>query len=385
MRRNANNCAVMSEDKMHKLTMDAMSYATQQTSIISKILNPHRYDTGESVYGQNSITAMWNDSAYDINAWPDYKRPVLIMKETNPVVDFYEPLLVRMRTEYFDHAFHKHGYKTRQELRKIPQFDISKICSTAKSFKNIKFDISEELQLSAKNYGIDVFIPCLPEYAIKVDPNHVLLVKLLHKDSDNSLYCIEFEDYLIDKTDIACIVKITINAQYDTATGSIEWDATSYTAYEDFLSQDIDDMKWSAKEQKFWKDVFGIEDNDNIIEVTGPFAFDDADRLFVTKSPDNCSPMFLHSQSVIDYLQKTLRQMDLPEMKVIDRGESVHNKLVMQKITKVYPNYLTAIAAVNTILIQNQQNFILPEDATVIRIGDLAIKTQTPLRLNLKL
>lgn len=385
MKRKTDEFQMMSENQRQKLESEVLSFASHQTNVVSKILNPHRYDTGNSIYGQNSIVALWNDSAYDTKTWPDYQRPVLIMKETNPVEDFYEPLLVKMRTDYFSHAFKKHGYKSWDEFKQTPQFDISKLCNQSKSFKSIQFDTDTNISQSAKEYGMDIFTPCLSEYVIKVDKNHALLVKLLDKDEINDIYNVEFHDYLLDKRDVVCVNRINLWIQYDRVNNSIEWDAESYISYEDFLTQDIPDMNWSAKEERFWKDVFGVDTQNESIEVSCPFAFDEADRLLVSKSKDENTTLVLSNQSVVDFLQKTLRQFGLPEIAILNRGESVSNEARHKKITQTYPHYLTAIALVNLILVQNKQTVILPEDATVIKVGALTVKTQNPLRLNLKL
>jgi|GEM_PF-6894865 len=213
-----------------------MVFTTYQTNVLSKILNPHRYNDG-NIYGQNDIHSMWCDTAFNTNAWPEYKKPVLIIKETDIVTDFYEPLLQKMRTQYFDYAFHKHGYKNLQALKQLPQFDISKLCEQTVLFKNIQFHTTTDKKNIAISYGMDIFTPCLPEYVIKLSINHMLYVKLLDKDMENDIYQYRFDDYFIDEQKIVCTTSIVITVQYDRNNQSIDWTMNDYTAYEEFLTQ----------------------------------------------------------------------------------------------------------------------------------------------------
>jgi hypothetical protein len=381
MKKKTNDYPFMPESRMQKLTKEAMSYATHQTNVISKILNPHRYDDG-GIYGQNDLISMWNDTAFNTDAWPEYKKPVLIARETNPVVDFYEPLLRKMRTQYFDHAFQKHGYKNLQELKQLPQFDISKSCEHTASFKSLKMNIEDDAKDVAMTYGMDIFTPCLPEYVIKLSVNHMLHIKSLDKNPENDLYQYEFSDYLIDKREVVCTTRMTLTAQYDRENQSIDWNIDSYIAYEDFLTQDIPDMGWSSQEVNFWNDIFGIEHTGEMIEINCPLGFDESDRLCIDKA--KTGHMFLRNQAIVEYLQKSLRQLDLPNLDIIAQGPDVMDKLRNKKINMAYPKYLTLIALINIELIKEKRNFILPEDATAIKIGNLSVRTSTPLRLNIR-
>ena len=91
MKQKTNNNPFISELKTNKLEKERMVFTTHQANVISKILNSHRYNDG-NIYGQNDIRSMWCDTAFNTNAWPEYKKPVLITKETDMVTDFYEPL-----------------------------------------------------------------------------------------------------------------------------------------------------------------------------------------------------------------------------------------------------------------------------------------------------
>lgn len=146
MKQKINNYPFISESKINKLEKERMVFTTYQTNVLSKILNPHRYNNG-NIYGQNDIRSMWCDTAFNTNAWPEYKKPVLITKETDIVTDFYEPLLQKMRTQYFDYAFHKHEYKNLQALKQLPQFDISKLCEQTALFKNIQFHTTTDKKI----------------------------------------------------------------------------------------------------------------------------------------------------------------------------------------------------------------------------------------------
>ena len=383
MKQKTNNNPFISELKTNKLKKERMVFTTYQTNVLSKILNPHRYND-RNIYGQNDIRSMWCDTAFNTNAWPEYKKPVLITKETDMVTDFYEPLLQKMRTQYFDYAFHKHGYKNLQELKQLPQFDISKLCEQTALFKNIQFHTTTDKKNIAISYGMDIFTPCLPEYVIKLSINHMLYVKLIDKDIENDIYQYRFDDYFIDKQEIICTTSVVLTVQYDRNNQNIDWTMNDYTVYEEFLTQNIPDMKWSAQEINFWNDVFGIEYDDEMIEVKCPLFFDDSDQLCVDVNGTQKNTMLLKNQAALNFLQKSLRQINLPNLEIVDHGQKVENKIKYESIAMDFPKYLTAIALINIEMIQEKKDFILPEDVNTIKVGNLSIKTSNPLRLNIK-
>ena len=213
----------------------------------------------------------------------------------------------------------------------------------------------------------------------------MLYVKLLDKDTENDIYQYRFDDYFIDKQEIICTTSIVLTVQYDRNNQSIDWTMNDYTAYEEFLAQDIPDIKWSTQEINFWNDVFGIEYDDEMIEVKCPLFFDDdSDQLCVDINGVQKNTVLLENQAALNFLQKSLRQINLPNLEIVDHGQKVKNKMKYEMIKMYFPKYLTAIALINIEMIQEKKDFILLEDTTTIKVGNLSIKSSTPLRLNIK-
>lgn len=372
------------ERKQKKLEQKATEFAFNRANRMTRILLPHRYELSNDIFGCNDLGKMAMDPAYDKSAWPPYKPSPLVLNDPDPIKTFYEPLLHKMRDIYFDHAFKKHGYKSYDEIKQLPQFDISSLTKDAYSLINVKFKTDESCRNIAEQYGSEIFSPCIPECVIKLNKCHLLYVKLIENQDDIST--IQFDDYIADHRKISCISRGIISSEYVPETQEIKWTAQEYTTYEDFLIRDIDDMNWSDKEKQFWFDVFGVYPFDSPTIIRMPISVDANDMLLIDTSMAHKESFVVYRKEDADWIIKECKRIIPGEADIVENGNSVILKQKQSRIENTYPQCLSAIALVNLQFIKNSINTVYPDESSSnVNIGDMVVRTKTPIRTSLKI
>lgn len=369
----------ISDEQQQKLDQEACAFAARKSGKLSKILIPHRHVSDDALYGQNDLKKLVTDPGYDIGLWPECKLSVL-SKEIDPIKAFYQPLLDRMRKDYFNHAFEKHGYKTYDELKILPQFDVRKLCQDNTSLEKLTFKENDELATLAKDYGIEAFFPCLPEYTIRVHKKRMLYIKVVKKEDDNT-YTIKFEDYLVENRQSCCVGKFIITSRHDD-NKSVEWTSDEYVSYEDFLTQDIPDMKWSPQEEQLWYDVFGVYPMDDPTLIKLPIIFDKHGNVCICEDGVTNDRFIIWKKSDMEWVTKELKKYADVKVDIIGKGREEIIKLQQQKLDKLYPKFLTLIAIVNMQFIKTNTNVVFPDENNAsIQVGDISVRTKSPIRI----
>ena len=358
----------------------------QKSGKMSRIVSPHRFEVPNSIYGHNDIRKMWNEPGYDTSEWPDSSRAPKIMTDDTDIVDiFYQPMFERMITQYWDYASAKNGYKTYDALKKIPCCSITKLCENAHSFPTILFHPEENDRATAEQYGSEIFTPCLPEYCIKLERRHMLYVKLLEKTEHTCK--VQFDDYVVQNRKASCISRCVAEYMYDEATQSINWISETCTTYEEFLTTFIDDMKWSKQEQKFWYDLFGIGPADSPTVVEIPMCLKGMDDLLSEDAEIvKMQPVVIWNKLDAKWLIREFKKHANEDLQIVDFGPSVWTKQKQRHIDRICDKCLTAVALVNLQFIKNNTTVITPEQINSnIQIGNMLVKTPTPLRTSLSI
>lgn len=353
----------------------------EKSGKMSRIVAPHRFEIPDSIYGQNDIKQMWHEPGYDTYKWPDNSHISNIMNKDADIVDtFYQPLFEKMVKQYWDYAHKHHDYKTYDDLKNTITCDITKFCEDGKSLKTILFHPGSDNKQIAQNYGADIFMPCLPEYCIKLERRHVLYIQLLNQ-TDN-IYTVQFNDCITKNRAASCIGRWTIAYEYDPATQNINWISTQCTTYEEFLTSFVDKLNWSAQEKNFWYDMFGIgpANNPTVIEI--PLLLEKLDDI----APDDANivkmqPITVWDKTDADWLVREFRKYAHTNLKIIDTGISVLLHQKQSHLDTVYEKCLTAIAIVNIQFIKNSISMISTEQInTNVAVGDMTVYTPSPLR-----
>lgn len=353
----------------------------EKSGKMSRIVSPHRFEISDSIYGQNDIQKMWDEPGYDKGKWPDSSHVLNIMSKNANIIDnFYQPLFDRMMKQYWDYACKNHDYKTYDELKNTVTCNISKFCENSKSLKSILFHPEANDKQMAQNYGAGIFVPCLPEYCIKLEKRHLLYIQLLNQT--DHIYKVQFSDYVIKNKASSCISRWIIEYEYDSDTQTINWISQQCITYEEFLTSFVDDLNWSAQEKNFWYDMFDVGPSTcpTVIEI--PLVLD---QLYVLV-PDNTDiikmqPITIWHKSDADWLIREFQKYAHTDLKITDSGASVllHQKQI--HLDAVYEKCLTAIAIVNLQFVKNKINMISAEQTdTNITVGNMTVCTRTPFR-----
>ena len=371
------------ERKQKKLEQKAIKFASNRASKMTRILSPHRYESNNDIFGRNDLEKLAIDPAYNKSAWPPYKPSPLVLNDSDPIKTFYEPLLEKMCDTYFEHAFKKHGYKSYDEIKQLPQFDISSLTKDAYSLVDVKFKTDESCRNIAEQYGSEIFLPCIPEYVIKLNKCHLLYVKLI--ENQDGISTIQFDDYITECRKVSCISRGIILSEYIPETQEIKWTAQEYTTYEDFLVRDMDDMNWSDKEKQFWFDVFGVYPFDSPTIIRVPIVFNTNDMTLVDTSMTHREPFVVYRKEDADSLIKECKKIMPAEVDIIENGDSVILKQKQSRIEDTYPQCLTAIALVNLQFVKSGINAVNPDESSSnVKIGDMTVRTKAPIRTSLK-
>lgn len=358
----------------------------QKSGKMSRIVSPHRFEVPNSIYGQNDIRKMWHEPGYDTDEWPDSSHAPKIMTAGTDIVDiFYQPLFERMVTQYWDYAAAKNGYKTHEDLKKIPYCSITKLCEDAHSFPTIIFHPEKDDRKIAEQYGSDIFTPCLPEYCIKLERRHMLYVKLLEKTEHTCK--VQFDDYVIQNRKTSCISRWIAEYMYDETTQSINWISEKCVTYEEFLTEFIDDMKWSKQEKKFWYDLFDIGPADSPTVVEIPLSLNPMDDILPEDAEViKMQPIVIWNKLDAEWLIREFKRYAGEDLKVVDSGKSVWTNQKQLYIDRICDKCLTAMALVNVQFIKNNTTVITPEQTNAnITVGSMIVRTPTPLRTSLSI
>lgn len=367
-------------------TINRMYLSMKRSGKMGRILSPHQFEIENSAYGENDIRKMWYDPGYDNSRWPDHTRsPKSIMTTTDPVDGFYQPLFERMRQQYWDHAQSHHNYKTYDQLMDLPCCNISKLCENTNNLKNAVFHPEENDRQIAEQYGPDIFLPCLPEYCIRLKKNNMIHIKLL--DNTDGICTAQFENYALSRREAVCLYRYTVQYRYDTDTGDMNWIVTNCTTYEDFLTDFVSDMDWSEPEKQFWYDMFGIASMDVPTLIKFPFMVENENSLSMEEKAmlTGIRQMIVYDKSDVEWLVQQFRKISRsqPDMniQIIDSGESVLIRRNQDYLDNAYCKYITAIALVNLQFIKNNVAVISADQIDKnIEIGGMTVKTKTPLR-----
>lgn len=369
--------------KQRKAERKARNAVTEKASKLMRILSPHRHELRGDVYGRNDLHKLATDAAYNKDAWPVYKPSPLIQGDQNPIDTFYIPMIDKMCETYFAHAFKKHNYNDYDDIKKLPQFDISEIVENPYSLTDTEFKMAENDRQIAEQYGPEIFLPCIPEYVIKLNKNHMIYVKLI-KNTD-TLSTIQFDDFITKQRKLSYVSRLVITASYHD--NGIEWDAQEYTTYEDFLIRDIDDMDWSDKEKQLWFDTFGVYPFDSPAIVSVPIALNDDvvdENNDIDMNKMYKKPFVIYRKEDVDWIIRESKRITPIPAEILASGDSVITGQKITNINDAYPKCLTAMALVNLQFIKSGKNAVNPDESSpIIRIGDMTIRTKTPIRTSI--
>lgn len=354
------------------------TYALHKTAKISKILQPHQYEIDGNIYGQNDIYHIMADSGYDMSLWPEYIPPVLAINK-NPVEQLYQPLFDKMRQDYFEHAFSKHKYLLYDDLEKLPQFDISRLRTITPDADSECFKFAENEMSAIKTAGLDIVMPCLPEYVIKIYTKHLLYIKMLENDYANHKRTIRFADYFGSRRNYICATRFDLTVSYMPDSPCIEWSAENFTSYEDFLTQDICDMQWTNQQTQMWFDILGIYYTGKTVIANMPICFVNAEDETKYAEPDNKNFTIANPDDV-SYMQKELKRIANIQLDIVLQGQEASDLLCNYHIECLYPDYMAYIAKINLQLLKTKTDIIQPEEGSRTDIGSITVKTKIPLR-----
>lgn len=352
----------------------------------NRILSPHKFEITDSVYGENDIQKIWYDPGYDTDKWPDpTKAPKSIMTTTDPVEGFYRPLFERMRQKYWDYAHTNHDYKTYDQLRNLPCCNISKLCEDTHVLQDTVFHMEKNDRQIAEQYGSDIFLPCLPEYCIKLQKNNTIYIKLL--EHTDGICRAQFANYLMARREAICLYRYTVQYQYDADTKSMNWIVENCINYENFLTEFVPKMGWSEPEKRFWYDIFGVAPLDSATLVRFPVVIDNNGALSTEDASllTGVQQIVVYDKADVEWLvqqfKKTARYEPDMCVKIMDSGESVLLQRNQAYLDNNYHKYITAIALVNLQFIKNNITVISADQINKnIEIGSMTVKTKTPLR-----
>lgn len=357
--------------------------APKKMSKMIRILMPHMYEASDNIYGYNKISSMAMDAGYDKNSWPGYVKPALAGESFDPITSFYVPLLDKMIKQYFDYAFKAHNYLSYEGIKALPVFDISRLCQDGHSFPTLQIQTTDDDRDIAMRHGPDIFLPCAKEYLIRFDRVHMLYVKLL--ENDGTVSTVQFDDYIVKNRNVSCIQRFIISSKYDPDSKNIDWSAAECTVYEEFLRRDIDKMNWTAEEEQFWCDCFGISKTNSPVILSLPIVSDMDGTLYVDASLKHWDNFIIWKQQDADWITKELRKTISTDIPVMERGPKILAMKAQNRIDDIYPKILKTVAMVNVQLIKSGITEIKPdENLAKIDIGDILVRTKTPVEILLK-
>lgn len=365
-------------------TDDRLFAGMRKSGKMSRIISPHMFEVSDSVYGENDIRKLWYEPGYDTDKWPDSSHVHKLHTSGTDVVDaFYKPLFERMRDRYWSYACKNHGYKTYEELKDIPCCNITKLCKDGRVLAETRFCPEDDDRQYAEQYGAEIFMPCLPEYCIKIEKWNVVYVKLL--DRTESMCRIRFENYILQQRTAVCICRCTVEYRYEPDTESMRWISTDCMTYENFLTAFVPDMGWSEQEKRFWYDIFGVSPSDSptLIEIPIPVSGTNDTVLSNTKMR-LMQEICVYDKTDAAWLIQQFKKHTDRDIRIIDSGQSVLWNQKQKHMDNVFDKCITAIAMVNLQFIKNSVTAITPEQAgSNIKIGKMTVRTKTPLRTSL--
>lgn len=352
---------------------------------LKKLLTPHHYMEPNNVYGNNDISALCDDPAYDMNMWPPMpKANMLLHKEEEPS-DYYQKLLQSQIDAYTKNATQNGHMKSFQDVVKnVPLFDISKKYKNEdlEKYSVPEIALYEDEVDYLRLYGKSMFYPCLNRFTIKTNKQRYLYIEVMFRNQKDNLLSLRVEDYAGNRYNWIKETSADFYLQFgkESKNGRVSMNDQPHMveSYDDFLTCYIPEMNWDKKQKAFWLDAFGVFPLDNSVLVN---LVPSKQLLQEKRVPDEAKQtlrFLLSDKKDIPFLRQVYQMNSVIEM---DDTKSIRDLCAIQAYCHIKLAYIKTIVAVNKELIYDKDagTKFNTSGTTSYIIGDMTVTSAEPL------
>lgn len=272
---NDTNIIVEAGDGIYSENTDLTRAEQKDLSRMNLILNPHKYQMDDDVFGRNHIMRLMMDPAIDIRKWPSPPKISVSMdldSSGKAIGKFFTTMSDRMVEQYVKTCIDKGIMKTYDQVvnqsnlidisNLYPGYEKSKTTQPMIRFSQENFDF-------LKSHGWYTFCPCFVSFTVRTNRKRYMHIEVLDMNEQEKSFTIRLSEYIGDKYQWIGQTTTTTTYRFDIdgENVSMSWDWSDAVMYEEMLALMIKQCKWSKQQIQLWFDMFGINYPEQMIRA----------------------------------------------------------------------------------------------------------------------